>query len=88
MFKIIKQIDINMSNTLFVTNQNQTRGGGWKLIIDKVNYQSTKNSFRHRLKGIWNSLPREVTEANGVNNFKNRLDYHVIHYTNLYYYFD
>ena len=88
MYKIIKQVEINIPNTLFEINQNQTRGSGWRLKIDHVHLNMAKNSFRHRLKGLWNSLPREVTEASSVNNFKNKLDDHILFHTNLYYYFD
>ena len=41
---------------------------------DRVNRDVLKYSFANRFFKQWNRLPEEVTSANSINSFKNKVD--------------
>ena len=49
-------------------------------VVDRLRVKERglrENSFYGRVARLWNSLPREVAEADNINTFKNRLDKHL-----------
>ena len=49
-------------------------------VVDRLRVKERglrENSFYGRVAPLWNSLPREVAEADNINIFKNRLDKHL-----------
>ena len=49
-------------------------------VVDRLRVKERglrENSFYGRVARLWNSLPREVAEADNMNTFKNRLDEHL-----------
>ena len=86
MFKVIKQIDINIPNDLFQIRHDvypgpNTRGSCLKLVVHNPHYNMVRNSIR--LVQLWNTLPNTVVGAQSVAVFKKNLDLHVLNHTNL-----
>jgi hypothetical protein len=75
-FRIINNIDKENSNTIFLKNENTTRGHKHKIYKRQCRTNIRKYIFSQRVVDIWNSLPAKVIESNTVNGFKNQLNLH------------
>ena len=73
-FKILNSIDRVDPNYFFKINERSSRKNSKKLFKPRHNKDVRGNSFSHRVIDDWNSLPENVTKAETVNAFKNRLD--------------
>ena len=77
-FKITRQFyDSKTVDTLFQLNNNQ-KLRGHRLKISKIHVNKTqfKNFFTNRIVNCWNSLPSHIIEADSINSFKNKVDFH------------
>ena len=72
---LVLQLKSKMSS---LPSDYKTRGNSRKLEVRRCRYDLRKYSFSNRITNMWNSLPDSVVMADTVNQFKNRLDKHVL----------
>ena len=57
-------------------NNSRLRGHMYKIHKQFTNKTKYKNFFTNRIVTKWNSLPQTVVNANSINDFKNKVDFH------------
>lgn len=76
-YKILNDCTDTYPTDFLVLNARVGRTNSLKLYKKRCNLQITKNSFTHRVVNLWNNLPDRVILSTDLNDFKNKLDYHI-----------
>ena len=77
-FKIIKGFDDLNPQIFFQMGQNNTRGHQYKIFKGRFISEVGRNVFSNRVVNNWNGLPDSVVESDSVNQFKNRINKHLL----------
>ena len=73
-FKIFNNIDDVPVNSIFTTNNNNTRNSEGKVFIKHSSSKIRKHYFSNRVAHIWNLLTPDTKFTDTINKFKNSLD--------------
>ena len=76
-YKIVtNKVSVDPTEFFKHSEDSRTRGHSLKLEMRCCNLKKCSKFFSNRVVAMWNQLPSEVTSAQTVNCFKNRLDRH------------
>ena len=75
MYKIMHKLyDPKTTGSLININNTNTRSHNFKLLKPRVNTKQFQMFFTNRVINYWNTLPKEVVNADSLNCFKNKID--------------
>jgi ribonuclease P/MRP protein subunit RPP40 len=63
--------------SIFRPSTTDLRGHSLKMYKERARLDIRKFSFSNRIVDEWNNLTEEIVQCQTVNNFKNKIDYHL-----------
>jgi hypothetical protein len=78
--KLLKYVEILkmwITSSFFRLSNTGLRGRSLKMYKERARLDIRKFSFSNRIVDEWNKLTEEIVLCQTVNNFKNKIDYHL-----------